>query len=249
MARTRMLKPEFFRSRSLARVSRDARITFQGLWVEADAAGRGLAHLVILKGSIWPLDDDITPQVIEDHLQELAVEHIDLYTVGEDTFYAVRNWTKHQSAAYRTGESKHPAPPEGCPVVQLAQPVVQVARTVVHKGSEGKGSKGETIAAVPAAKARPANPLWDALTEHFGPTATATEESNRGRHVKELKAAGATAEDIHARVAEHGRQRLSWTLTANALVKHWSSLVPTPATSSTVFDPYTGATIAKSALR
>jgi hypothetical protein len=245
MARTRMLKPEFFRSRSLARVSRDARLTFQGLWMEADAKGRGLAHLVILKGCIWPLDDDITPQTINDHLQELSVEHIQLYEVGEDTFYAVKNWDKHQSAAYRTGESKHPEPPKRAKSVQPAQPVVQPARPVVHKGIEEKKLEGKTIAAVAARN----NPLWDALTVHFGEPATATEKSNRGRHCKELTEAQATPADIHARVQEHKRRRLSWTLTANALIKHWTDLEPKAPKDNRIWDHDTQSYLAPGAMR
>lgn len=112
MARIRTLKPEYFRSRSLARCTRDARLTFAGLWCEADSAGRGVAEPRILKGAIWPLDDDITPDVIAQHLEELARDHLDVYEVDGETFFAIRNWEKHQAASYRQGEPKHPAPPQ-----------------------------------------------------------------------------------------------------------------------------------------
>ena len=80
MGRMRTIKPEFFRSRSIARCTREARLTFQGLWCEADDHGRGIADARLLKGAIWPLDDDITIDDIEDHLEELrATGHIILY--------------------------------------------------------------------------------------------------------------------------------------------------------------------------
>lgn len=228
MARTRMLKPEFFRSRSLARVSRDARLTFQGLWVCADAAGRGLAHTVILKGDIWPLEDDITPGVIAEHLAELEREHIILYQDGEDTLYAIRNWEKHQSASYRTGDAKYPAPPEPGEVVQLAPPVVQPARQPVHKGvHKEKGSEGKEIADRLPISTPARNEVWEALSRQFGEPSTKTEKSNRGRQVKELIEAGADAQAVARRIEEHRRRRLHWTLTANSLVTHWTELAPT----------------------
>lgn len=244
MARSRIIKPEFFRSRSLSRVSIPARLTFIGLWADADSAGRGLAHPVILKGVIWPLDDEITPQDISDHLEELAGEHIRLYTVGEDTYYAVTSWEKHQSASYRTGESKFPAPE----VVQVAQPPVQVARPAVHKE---KGREGKRICAPTASESTspPRNELWDALTRAFGEPATKSEKSNRGRQVKELAAVNATAADIDTRVLEHRRRNLNWTLTANALVTKWTELAPKAAADARVFDADTGAWLSPKAMR
>lgn len=86
-------------------------MTFAGLWCEADDTGRGIADARLLKGAIWALDDDVTPQAVENHLQELAREHIVLYTVDGERYYSVINWETHQSAAMRRGEALHPAPP------------------------------------------------------------------------------------------------------------------------------------------
>ena len=268
MARTRMIKADFFRSRSLAKVSRDARLTFIGLWTEADSAGRGVAHPAILKGAIWPLEDDITTDQVAAHLTELAdTGHIVLYADDAgDALFQVVNWTKHQSAAYRTGDSKHPAPPSSDEfarqVVQVAREVVQVARQpvqvaaeimplmhgdlesparkVVHKekGREGKG-KEETIA--PTTSTRAPNTLWDALSALFGEPSTNSEKTNRGRHVRELAQAGATAAEIEARAAEHARRNLGWTLTANSLVTHWTELAA--AVNQPKIDPDTGAVL------
>lgn len=111
MARIRTIKPEFFRSRSLAKCDREVRLTFVGLWTEADDHGRGVADSRILKGAIWPLDDDITHLHISAHLRVLvATGHIRLYEVAGETYYEVVNWDKHQAAAYRRGGPKHPAP-------------------------------------------------------------------------------------------------------------------------------------------
>lgn len=68
--------------------------------------------------------------------------------------------------------------------------------------------------------------LWTAMSQRFGEPATDAEKKNRGRQVKELHAVNATPDDIEARCNEHASRRLSWSLTANALVTHWTDLTP-----------------------
>lgn len=100
-----------------------------------------------------------------------------------------------------------------------------------------------------AAPQAQANPIWDALSDHFGAPTTRTEKTNRGRQVSELREVGATVEDVTARIAEHRRRRLNWTLTANSLVSHWAELEPRAKTDDRVYDPDTGAWLAKGAMR
>jgi|SRR6185437_3572798 len=109
MARIRTIKPEFFRSRSLARCSRDARLTFIGLWCEADDHGRGLADARLLKGSLWALDDDVSADDVAAHLDELGREHIITYVVDGERYYEVVEWSDHQSKSYRRGEARYPS--------------------------------------------------------------------------------------------------------------------------------------------
>lgn len=137
MARIRSIKPSFFRSRSLARCSIPARITFAGLWSEADDAGRGIADARILKGAIWPLDDAIQAQDVEDHLTELSREHIAFYEVDGDRYYIVKNWEEHQSAAFRRSPPVHPAPP---PVKKRASRKIPHAPECANV-LEGEGNK------------------------------------------------------------------------------------------------------------
>lgn len=143
MSRIRTIKPDFFRSRSLARCTRDARTTFAGLWCDADSAGRGIADPRILKGAIWPLDDDITPEVIAGHLEELAREHITLYSVGEEPYYAVINFEKHQAAGYRQGDPKYPEPPSNDPVCTPERANGTPDRANVEEPDEPPGSGPE----------------------------------------------------------------------------------------------------------
>lgn len=151
--RNRSLKGEFFRSESLARCSIPARLTFAGLWSEADDYGRGIANVRLLKGALWALDDEITVVVVEDHLQQLAREHIVLYEVDGKRYYVVLNWQKHQAAAYRRGEAVHPAPPSDprnaaeCELQHLAHVGMQES-AVSGREEEGKvEEEGESASA------------------------------------------------------------------------------------------------------
>lgn len=138
MGRIRTLKPEFFRSRSLARCSRDARLTFEGLWCEADDHGRGVADPRVLKGSIWPLDDDLGWQDVENHLHELAdTGHIVIYEADGERYFEVQRWSDHQSAAYRRGSPVYPLPP-----VVAACSEVQDVGYVVLELVTGNGEQG-----------------------------------------------------------------------------------------------------------
>jgi hypothetical protein len=141
MARIRTVKPEFFRSRSLSRVSIPARLTFIGLWCEADDHGNGIADTDILKGALWPKAD----VDVEEHLMELEEEHITLYTVDGERYYSVISFERHQAAAYRRGEAKYPGPDQGERWNRTAcTSLHDSARGRVQEsaGREGKGEEG-----------------------------------------------------------------------------------------------------------
>src|ERR1039458_9914687 len=109
MSSIRTLKPEYWASESLAKLPRDVRSTFQVLWTEADCAGRGKAASKVLASHIWPWDDELSADVIEEFLQILeASDHIVLYVVEGTRYYAVTNWKKHQSSSYTQGTSRIP---------------------------------------------------------------------------------------------------------------------------------------------
>ena len=194
MGRIRSLKPEFFRSRSLAKCSREARLTFQGLWCEADDNGVGVADARILKGAIWPLDDDITHAHLDAHLEELMrTAHIFLYFAHGERYFQVRNWDAHQSASMRRGKGKYPLPPadmdlhaEECKSVQLA-----------HKntGEQGAGSReqGEDAHARKAPYEADFNEAWELYPR----------KTDRGRALRAYAArrrAGASKADLLAAV-------------------------------------------------
>lgn len=111
MARKRMLHPEFFTSETVASVSRDARLTFAGLWVYADDKGRGKDVAALVKAAVWPLDDDVTRHDVEGHLVELAgAGLICRYTDDDAPLLHVVKWDEHQRISHPT-----PSKLAGCP--------------------------------------------------------------------------------------------------------------------------------------
>src|SRR5487761_2617817 len=99
VSRIRNIKPGFFRSESLAALPVAARLTFAGLWTESDDYGRGIANSKVLCGALWSLDDDMTPDVVEEHLQMLEnTGHITIYTVSGKRYFHVTSWEDNQSA-------------------------------------------------------------------------------------------------------------------------------------------------------
>jgi hypothetical protein len=67
------------------------------------------------------------------------------------------------------------------------------------------------------------------LVALFGEPTTETNRTNRGRIVRSLKQAGATPEEIAARVASWPDHFEEATLTENALEVHWDRLGRPPA--------------------
>jgi hypothetical protein len=61
MARTRMVKPEFWDDEKLAKVSRDARLLFIGLWSNSDDYGVVKGHPAWPKNRIFPYWEYLFP--------------------------------------------------------------------------------------------------------------------------------------------------------------------------------------------
>jgi hypothetical protein len=111
MARIRSIKPDFFASEDVSRLPLRARLTWVGLWTNADDHGRAKDVLGLLKAAIWPLDDDISLDDIEEDLCELADQHrIVRYEVDGRHYIAIVNWHLHQ-AINRPKASDLPPPP------------------------------------------------------------------------------------------------------------------------------------------
>lgn len=110
MARIRTIKPEFFTSLSIADLSLGARLLFIGLWTHVDDHGRCIDEPRLIKAALHPLDDDITPAVVDELLCELATAaKIRRYQVDGGSFIEVAGFDEHQKID-RKKPSKFPPP-------------------------------------------------------------------------------------------------------------------------------------------
>jgi hypothetical protein len=111
MARIRSIKPTAFTSESMASVSVPARWTFAGLWTYCDDDGRGRADPRLIKGQLWPLDDDVTSADVTSYMDELEKEDmLCRYSVDGRAYLHVVHWTDHQAIQKKTRSKLPPCP-------------------------------------------------------------------------------------------------------------------------------------------
>ena len=109
--RSRVIKPEFWSDEKLARVSRDARLLFAGLWSTSDDYGVTKGHPMWLRSQIFPYDD-IECEKVQEWLAELEkIGAIIKFTHNDEIYYFIKNFRKHQTVD-RPSKSRNPAPPE-----------------------------------------------------------------------------------------------------------------------------------------
>lgn len=112
MARIRTIKPDFFSSLTIDKLSLTAQRTFIGSWCYVDDEGRGLDDSRLLKAAIWPLSTEHDSAKVESDLKEIAeLGLIVRYEVHGRQYIQVTNWKEHQAVSHPR-LSKYPQPPE-----------------------------------------------------------------------------------------------------------------------------------------
>ncbi len=110
MARIRSIKPEFWVSEQIADCSRDARLTFIGLWTFSDDNGVHPAKPKTLKAELFAMDDikvdDVAAWVHELIKAGLVAE---FEGEGGGRYWHVIKWKQHQKIDRPS--VKHPTPP------------------------------------------------------------------------------------------------------------------------------------------
>jgi hypothetical protein len=155
-SRHRSVPPTMFADELLMELPAAVRLTGVGLHFYADDEGRAPANPALLKGQLWPLDDEVTLDVIDEHLVALEdAGYIQLYTAGGRTLLAVAEWP----ATDRGKPSRLPPPPprEG---VATSSRGSRESLAVVEERKErgggagvqgGAGGGGESVGGAPAA--------------------------------------------------------------------------------------------------
>ena len=114
MGRIRSIKPEFWRSESIAALPIDVRLTFIGLWNYVDDNGIGRDMERLIAAELYPLEEDTRESLARIHraLASLATaSRITRYRVAGKGYLAITNWDEHQRID-RPSKPRYPQPEE-----------------------------------------------------------------------------------------------------------------------------------------
>lgn len=131
MARTRLLKPDFFTNDTLGEIPPLGRLLFAGLWCHADRDGRLADRPKKLKVEILPYDDcDVESLLTELHRHGFIVR----YEVDGVPYIQVANFLKHQHPHNKELPSTIPVPtqhaPRSVPVPEIPVQAAEIPEPV-----------------------------------------------------------------------------------------------------------------------
>lgn len=110
MARSRMIKPEFWADEKSGMLSSDEKCLFIGMWNFADDEGLIKANPLYLKSIIFPYDSKITPGKIQTFLEQLHTEKmIFLYEKNKQHYAWIIKFRVHQRID-KPGKPQNPPP-------------------------------------------------------------------------------------------------------------------------------------------
>jgi len=108
MARTRLLKPDFFTDEDLADLPFEARLLFAGLWTIADRAGRLEDRPKRIKAHLFPYDA-VDVDALLAHLERGGF--VARYTVEDASVIQIRTFVRHQHPHHKEVPSVLPENP------------------------------------------------------------------------------------------------------------------------------------------
>jgi hypothetical protein len=128
MARSRNIKPGFFKNEILAELSPETRLLFIGLWCIADREGRFEDRPKKIKMELFAADDFS----VSDSLDQLASSgFLVRYEVDRRKYVQIVNFIKHQMPHHKEVPSDIPAPPGSPQVTRHAYDVSPDVRSSV----------------------------------------------------------------------------------------------------------------------
>lgn len=165
--RIRTIKPEWLDDERIVCASPEARVLSIALILLADDHGRGRASPTVLAGRVFPGAEN-PRETLAKALGELAsLSFVVLYEVDGQSYFAIRNWEKHQRVD-RPGRPQVPPPPNANAVIsacsddhanvrETPEKVRESLATDQDQDQEGTRS-GEESSRVPAREAPSAAP-------------------------------------------------------------------------------------------
>jgi hypothetical protein len=142
MPKIRTVKPSFFMSRAVKKLSDEQKLVWLGLWPNADDEGRMLDEPEIIAGQLWALSKSAVK--LDRILEALDdADRIIRYEIAGERFIQVTGWHEHQRIT-RVAASVIPGVPDTV-VASRRQRRSSVAAVPQQcgKGKEGKGEEGE----------------------------------------------------------------------------------------------------------
>ncbi len=118
MARSRLLKPGFFKNEDLAQLEPHARLCFAGLWLLADREGRLEDRPLRIKTDIFPYEQ-LDLNILLDSLVQAGF--ITRYQSENHAYIAISTFQKHQTPHIKEAKSTIPAPVKTDTNTSLAQ--------------------------------------------------------------------------------------------------------------------------------
>lgn len=169
MPRIRTIKPKFWDNLQVARLSRDARLLFIGMWNFTDDLGVILADPMWIKAKVLPYDQ-VTPNQVKNWLDEIKGQKF-TYQIqyGEETFLYIPGIRKHQvinRPNYQEVFIENAA--LELLIKDLMNHHVPITDTSVQerKGKEGKGKEEERMGNQGSPKASPP-PALEEVIDYF----------------------------------------------------------------------------------
>lgn len=237
MARIRTVKPEFFRSLTVAGLSLGARLTFVGLWTYVDDEGIGLDNLSLIKAEVWPLDRRHNERQVGAWMTELAEAGLIVrYEADGKRLVQVRSWLEHQRID-KPRPSIYPQPQDG----RILDASGSVPGIIPESSRlEGKGKEQGREGNILPPPSRRRDELFEAIAEEceidwHGLTPAARGPLNKA--TVQIRATGATPDDVRLRAANYRERMPDVVLSPMALAKHWPGLATGKPKPRHVGDP------------
>lgn len=169
MARSRMIKPDFWDDEKLAtQTSRDSRLVFIGLWNLSDDFAVVKGNIAWLKNKIFPYDADLSIDLFTTWMNELENGGWILpFEYHSERYYYIRNFLKHQTINKPSWSVRNPEPPsditENTPLPEHYGSVTEPLRSKAEAEQKQKLNKSRSKAEGEATATLPFENAFSAL--------------------------------------------------------------------------------------
>ncbi|MDA8210205.1 MAG: hypothetical protein M0Z92_14560 [Actinomycetota bacterium] len=246
MARIRTIKPEFWTDPLMVSLPYEVRLFYIGLWNFADDWGCLENEPLRLRLQVLPADPVDAEELVETLIRHGRLERLE--DGGGTVFLHLAKFEEHQKVDKRSA-SKYGLPETWRKVAsEQAPPDPAESRRIPPNstpGKEGKGMEGKGMEGIsapsgddapsdvpdvlpsPRPRSRQPDPLWDALIEACEIDASRITKSARGAYnkaVSELRALGATPEEVAVAAEILRRTWKEGQITPTVLARRWPEI-------------------------